>query len=562
MIGLKRRFLILLVAGGFALIAASDAAALEPVNAKLNASARKVLDYLESVYQKKMLSGYNVYPHTPDDFEQTGKQAVIWGRDIRWLNGKASDLAAHANSHGYILTLHWHWFFDGDTAWTQKRKKKVDVGAMVTPGTPENRQLMKELSKTADTLQVFEDAGTPVLWRPLHEIDGGWFWWTDRKNPENTAKLWQIMFDYFTTVRKLDNLIWVYSAAAVKTRTAEYHKGFYPGAKYVDISGIDVYGVDYRKDVEQYWAYFKMMQKVSPGKMLSLGECDAIPDPDKTRDGKLPRWLWALPWWGAPSGRRPADWATFTMRHDFVTTLDEAPALGPGPIAPQVSILEPRDDGSARFVGKAPVLKASAVDRDGKVKRVTFMAGAKAIGSVDKAPYTLKWTDAPAGSWTVTAEAEDDTGLKTLSNAVRITVGMNDLARGKTVVVSSGKNAKYAVDGNYYTPWSAAKGNEAWIYVDIGEVRQIDRVNLMWGWKIHASSFTVEVAVSEPGNSGSWTGVHKTSGRKYQIWKTVDRIQLSPVEARYVRVSMTKRAGHQYWSGYKLVALEVPVKAD
>ena len=235
MIGLKRRFLILLVAG-VALIAASDAGAFEPVNPKLNASARKVLDYLESVYQKKMLSGYNVYVHTPDDFEQTGKQAVIWGRDIRWLNGKASDLAAHANGHGYILTLHWHWFFDGDTAWTQKRKKKADVGAMVTPGTPENRQLMKELSKTADTLQVFEDAGTPVLWRPLHEIDGGWFWWTDRKNPENTAKLWRIMFDYFTAERKLDNLIWVYSAGVGKTKTAEYRKGFYPGAKYVDIS--------------------------------------------------------------------------------------------------------------------------------------------------------------------------------------------------------------------------------------------------------------------------------------------------------------------------------------
>ena len=43
---------------------AASASAVEPVNPNLNPSARKVLDYLALVYQKKMLSGYNVYVHT------------------------------------------------------------------------------------------------------------------------------------------------------------------------------------------------------------------------------------------------------------------------------------------------------------------------------------------------------------------------------------------------------------------------------------------------------------------------------------------------------------------
>ena len=60
---------------------------------------------------------------------------------------------------------------------------------------------------------------------PLHEIDGGWFWWTDKKKPENTAALWRLMYDHFTRTRKLDNLIWVYSAGVGKG-DAEYRKRF------------------------------------------------------------------------------------------------------------------------------------------------------------------------------------------------------------------------------------------------------------------------------------------------------------------------------------------------
>jgi len=256
---IRRVVLVLLFAGGSF---AADTFGIEPVNPNLNPAAREVLNYLASVYQTKMLCGYNVYVHTPDDYEQTAKQGAIWGRDIRWL-GDASAIAAHARKHGYILTLHWHWFFNEDSAWTNKRKTPVDVGRVVTPGTAENRQAIAEIAAAADVLQVLEDAGVPVLWRPLHEIDGGWFWWTDKDTPENTAKLWRMMYDYLTHTRKLDNLIWVYSAG-VGNKTLDYRRGFYPGAAYVDISGIDIYGVDYRADVDKYWDYYNIMLQVIP----------------------------------------------------------------------------------------------------------------------------------------------------------------------------------------------------------------------------------------------------------------------------------------------------------
>ena len=397
----------------------------EPVNPNLSPAAREVFKYLESVCQKKVLAGYNVYVHTPDDYEQTGKQAAIWGRDIRWL-GDPKEVAQHAKRHRYILTLHWHWHFGEDSAWTGKRKTPVDVRRVVTPGTPEYRQAIAEMDAAADKLQVFEDAGIPVLWRPLHEIDGGWFWWTDRKKPENTAALWRLMYDHFTRTRKLDNLIWVYSAGVGK-RDADYRKRFYPGAAYVDISGIDIYGVDFKTADPKYWDYYKIMSRVSPGKMLACGECDAIPNPDLMQKGALPKWLYALPWWGAPSHRRPADWARMTMRHDFIVTLDRLPAFGQGNIAPHVGILSPLDDGSAWFADKPATIRAYAVDRDGKVDRVEFYAGEKLLDADKTAPYEFTWNNASPGCYEVSAVAIDDTGAKTRSNAVRVTVPRSEI---------------------------------------------------------------------------------------------------------------------------------------
>ena len=69
--------------------------------------------------------------------------------------------------------------------------------------------------------------------------------------------------DYLTRVRKLDNLIWVYTAG-VGNKEVDYRKRFYPGADYVDISGIDIYGVDFKAADEKYCDYYSAMVEASP----------------------------------------------------------------------------------------------------------------------------------------------------------------------------------------------------------------------------------------------------------------------------------------------------------
>jgi hypothetical protein len=136
---------------------------------------------------------------------------------------------------------------------------------------------------------------------------------------------------------------------------------------------------------------------------------------------------------------------------------------------------------------------------------------------------------------------------------------MNDLARDKPVVSSSGDNGSDAVDGDYHTSWSPDKSDNEWIDVDLGATHTVERVNLYWGWKIHAKAFTIDVALNNPGSESSWTTVYSETRRKDVTWEAKDRIAFEPVKAQYVRMKASDRT--QDWGGYNLTAFEVPVES-
>lgn len=77
-----RRWLLMAV-GSVAL--AGTVSGGEFANPHLCQKGQQLLLYFRTIYGKQILAGYNVYPHTPDDYQQTGRHAAIWGRDIQWL---------------------------------------------------------------------------------------------------------------------------------------------------------------------------------------------------------------------------------------------------------------------------------------------------------------------------------------------------------------------------------------------------------------------------------------------------------------------------------------------
>jgi PKD repeat protein len=91
------------------------------------------------------------------------------------------------------------------------------------------------------------------------------------------------------------------------------------------------------------------------------------------------------------------------------------------PGSPVVSLTQPTP--LTTFTEPADIhLVAEASDPDGTVVEVSFLAGATVIGTATSAPYEMTWQDVPAGSYSLTAVARDDSGATTTSAPVAITV--------------------------------------------------------------------------------------------------------------------------------------------
>ncbi len=85
---------------------------------------------------------------------------------------------------------------------------------------------------------------------------------------------------------------------------------------------------------------------------------------------------------------------------------------------PTVNLTAPAN--GATFTAPATVaMTATAGDTDGTVSLVEFFQGTTKLGEDATAPYSFSWTDAPAGSYNLTAKATDNTGGATTSTGDR-----------------------------------------------------------------------------------------------------------------------------------------------
>ncbi len=93
----------------------------------------------------------------------------------------------------------------------------------------------------------------------------------------------------------------------------------------------------------------------------------------------------------------------------------------PANVAPTASLTAPA--AGAQFTAPASItLTADAADTDGSIASVAFYNGATLLGTDTSAPYSFSWSNVAAGSYSVTAQATDNSGAVTTSTAVSVTV--------------------------------------------------------------------------------------------------------------------------------------------
>lgn len=301
------------------------------VTAGATAEAQKLYAFLLRNYGKKIISGVMTlasFDETAWLKENTGKEPAIVGldfmhsnRNYRWYNDKQPirDAKAYWERNG-IPVFCWHWrdpsrktegFYTKDT--------DFDVSKVDDPSSAEYKAIISDIDYIASLFKELQQQKVPVIWRPLHEAAGGWFWW-GAKGPAPCKKLYRLMFERLVVYHGLKNLIWVW------TREPN-DESWYPGDEYVDIVGRDIYKQgDHSSQHTEFAALNKLYGEM---KMLAISECGSMPDPDNLLADKA-AWSWFMPWYGDFVRKSEHNslllWKK-VMQSDYVITLDEMPSL-------------------------------------------------------------------------------------------------------------------------------------------------------------------------------------------------------------------------------------------
>jgi mannan endo-1,4-beta-mannosidase len=215
---------------------------------------------------------------------------------------------------GYVLTISWHWNAPSgllDKMITGPDGKEVDArwykgfntnattfdiaATLADENSLDYKLILRDIDAIAAQIKKFDDAKIPILWRPLHEAEGKWFWW-GAKGPEPFVQLWRLMHDRLTNHHNLHNLIWVY--------TGGIDAAWYPGDEYVDIVGLDAYPPDVRDPLSEFWDSLRM--QYGDRKILALSEIGGVPDIDRMRRHGV-HWAYFTSWTGGVGPRKMTD---------------------------------------------------------------------------------------------------------------------------------------------------------------------------------------------------------------------------------------------------------------
>lgn len=336
---------------------------------------RALMSYLASVYGNGIISGQQEiyqYGHGGNfevEFDYlndlTGHYPAIRGFDflnsanILYGSGRAEGTVDRmidwAKNKNGIVTAAWHitvpkkmaGYKVGDGVSYENATYKPDETDFVTSnvleeGTVEREFYLKSLEVIAEQFLELQEAGVPVIWRPLHEAEGaggetgGWFWWA-KDGSDVYKEIWKLTYDTIVNKYGCHNIIWEWNSY-----NYEYSQDWYPGDEYVDIIGYDKYNctdwstgsaVIKHNDSAISSTFYGIMDKYDSAKMIAMAENDSFSTVDNLTTEKA-GWLYFCTWYDGggdtdflSDARYNTKEDTIAMyQSDYCITLDELPA--------------------------------------------------------------------------------------------------------------------------------------------------------------------------------------------------------------------------------------------
>lgn len=278
-----------------------------PVTPDASSEAQALLHYLYSISGTHTLTGQHNYAgrrrYTTDLVTRlSGKTPALYGTDWGFAAEGDKDTAFERDAQvqeliqrwqgGAVVTLCWHAVpptEDEPVTFGQSVQGSLtdaQFDEVLTPGSALHGRWCAQVDAIAVYLKQLQEARVPVLWRPYHEINGDWFWWTGRRGECGSAALYRQIYGRLVNTHGLNNLLWVWNPDR-PARADRQFVDYFPGHDCVDVLALDSYG-----PFEQ--SYYDDLNALSDGKVMAISETYHPPPPDAYRT--QPKWAFYMIW--------------------------------------------------------------------------------------------------------------------------------------------------------------------------------------------------------------------------------------------------------------------------
>jgi mannan endo-1,4-beta-mannosidase len=278
----------------------SDLTPQKAVSAKLsnpNATEETVnlMNFFSDNYGKKIITGQYVSSNKNAELDiikaKTSQYPAIRFGDMMQYTynedcGEVESALDFAMGGGGIVGEMWYWLAPNGTSTTYadganfnirnavtsidlSEKSPEEIEKLYTEKkiTEESYLILQDIDKISEELKLFRDNKVPVLWRPLHEAGGGWFWWGQDKT--GYLWIWDLMYNRMTNYHNLNNLIWVWSGQSLDYLVPENQ---------YDIASLDIY-LRNESEFSSRSYQFKWLGSIQ-NKLVGISECGDIPSID------------------------------------------------------------------------------------------------------------------------------------------------------------------------------------------------------------------------------------------------------------------------------------------